>query len=284
MNEPSIYNFVNFAEYLRSAAHQYLKRSERPFTAKRWAERLGYRSPQALTMVLTGKRLPSSEMIFKLADDLNLQASEKRYFELLVHLEKFRRAGKSVKSIVQDLEALNANFSKQQPLDAATFSYISDWYHLIIEQLVGTPNFREDAAWLRARLRDKVSEQEARAALKTLERLGLLLRDDTGGLVRAQKGLATDIDVPSSAVRSHHKQMMLRAAEALDEQKVDEREMISHGLRFDRSRLAEAKAELRKFRDAFNERFYSECSNDIFQLNLQFFSHTASPTHMEFSQ
>lgn len=275
VSQVSVFNFSSHTHYLAAVTERHLQRSKRGLTASAWATRLGYRSAQSVTMVLNGQRLPGSEMLERIAADLHLTTDEHRYLELLVLLEKNKRSGKSIQRISDELQRLNPNFARQISVDTTTFSYIAEWYHLVIEQLVGGDEFKEDPMWIRERLRRKASEHEIQMALATLTRLGFVVRDPiTNRLQRSAHGLKTTSGIPSEAIRLHHKQMLNRALESVDEQPLAERETTSLTLRFSKHRVAEAKEFLQSIKDLFNERFYDDSSEDIFQLNIQLFNHT----------
>ncbi len=275
LNDLSIFRFQSYRDYLNVVAERYRGRKDRPFTLNMWAKRLGYRSPRAIAMVLKGQRLPSQDMIEAFSRDLKLSILEKRYFELLVRMERSKERG-------QALEAVVAELKQTAPQDAAAtigldqFTYISAWYCLAIKQLVGTTSFREDLAWIRKRLRNKLTEAEVRDAIATMIKIGVLARGADGKLAVVGGPLVTASDLPSHALRSHHREMMERAREALVEQKVDQREFTGLTLKVDRRRIAEAKEEIRKFRDRFNERFGDGHADAVYQLNVQFFEHTIS--------
>ena len=69
------------------------------------------------------------------------------------------------------------------------------------EQLALLPGFREDPEWIVEQLRPRVSAADVKRALRHLETLGLLVRNDGGGLIAADRKLTTPERVPSLAVR-----------------------------------------------------------------------------------
>jgi uncharacterized protein (TIGR02147 family) len=271
---PEVFDFIDYSEFLKVRAGLHLARRERPESIESWAKRLGYRSAQTVSMVLSGERLPSRELLERLAGDLRLSAKERRYLELLVGLERAKRKGERLAPLLEEIERLNPRTAERVPVDAATFAFISEWYHLVIKQLVGTAHFQEDAGWIRQRLRRKVTTAEASAALATMRRLGMIALDESGRLQVTGQGLQTTQDVADGAIRQHLRQMLLRAVEALDEQEPAEREVTALTLRCDPKRLPEAKAAIRQFKDEFDRRFEDLGAGDVYQLNIQFFRHT----------
>ncbi len=275
MDGLSVFNFSNYRDFLRaSATRPPRSQGSRRYTLEEWSRKLGYRSPRSIAMVLKGQRLPSAEMVLKLSKNLRLSRAEQVYFDLLVSLERNRRSGKGTDHVLGELERLHPKIAGETHLTFENFAYISRWYCLVIKQLIATPSFREDLAWIRRRLRRKISLSEIQAAIQTLLKLKLVERTRQGRLTVREKTISTGTDILSAAIQLHHKQMITRAAEAITEQNVNAREITSVTLRMDPKRIDEAKKRIREFRDLFNKDFSSDQSEAIWQINLQLFEHT----------
>lgn len=238
-----------------------------------WAKRLGYKSPSSLSMILSGERLPSEQMIKKISKDLKLTPRETRYFKLLVELEKTQKQNIDSGKIQEEIKKLNTEKNSYQ-IDLKNFTTISEWYYLAIKQLISTPNFIEDEQWIYKRLRKKVSMGQIRLALKDLEDLEIIKRDNTGRLQVIKPGLITSNDVPSSAIRKHHSGMIELAKTALIEQDVNERQINSTTLKVNSADIPEAKKFIFDFIKEFAARFNCDASENIYQLNVQLFELT----------
>jgi uncharacterized protein (TIGR02147 family) len=248
--------------------------SQRRWTLERWSEQLGLRSHRTMGMVFDGTRLPSSEMVDRLAATLQLPQREKTHLELLAKIERCRQRGTDHEYLLNEIKRLRSPEAPALLLTEAQFRVIAEWHVLVVKQLLETSSFQEDPVWISRRLRGKVTPRQAAEALAILERAGHIERRDGRLLPRTRQRLTTAADVPSSTVRAHHRQMMERAAESLDELSVDQREFDSKTFRMNPSRLAEAKERLRAFRDAFLAEFGNDSGDHVFQLNSQLFEHT----------
>lgn len=237
------------------------------------AKKLGYQSARSIGMILNGKRLPSPSMILQIASYLKLDDQEKRYLELLVCREQLIRKKKTFTLVEQDLKRLNPHLTEVTVLDLTYFSYVADWYNFVLKQLIAIPSFRNDLAWIQQRLKNKVSIEEIKKGLRNLKLLGLI-SDKNGKLSILSSRVTTSHDLPSEKIRSHHKQMMERAIEALEEEPIENREYFSLTFRVDRKKIPELKKEIRKFKTKMETQFESTASEDVFQMNLQFFPHT----------
>lgn len=226
LEQTSIFEFDNYRDYLVACGLPEGKYGHSASNLKAWAGRLGYKSPSSLSMILSGERFPSKDMVRKIAADFNLSNREENYFELLIDLEKARLKGFDTSTILTDMDSLlpeKTHFS----IGLKEFSVISAWYVVVIKQLIQTSGFIEDPEWIYKRLRKKVTPSQIKTAINNLLDLGIVGRDKSGRLINIKPGLITSNDVPSSAIKRHHFGMLERAQDALLEQPTSERQINS---------------------------------------------------------
>jgi uncharacterized protein (TIGR02147 family) len=276
----TVFEFDDFRTYLVYVRDHY-PGMRRPITLERWAKKLNYRSPRSIAMVLKGQRLPSEDLVVAFSIDLKHTENERRYFELLVRKEKHK--DNLPAALKEELSKLNPRQIKRKPLEAELFSYVADWHHYVILQLMTVENLEaahpdEEAARIIAeRLGGRLNGEEAKLSLLLLERLKLLERAPDSGFLRiASKDplIATD-EVPSAAGRKHHFEQMDQAKEALVRQPLAEREFSCLTLRGNRKDIPAMKKAVKEFRDHFAKEFGLDPGEDVCQLNVQFFLHTA---------
>lgn len=274
----TIFEFEDFRAYLNHVRSHY-PGMKRPITLERWAQKLKYRSPRSIAMVLKGQRLPSEDLVLAFSNDLSHSENERRYFELLVRKEKYR--GNVPKVILDELQKLNPKLIRRKALDAEVFSYVSGWQNYVILQLFSVPQFSQVKTenfvkWVHGRLGGKLTLEDVEASLSLLERLKFIEKNTEG---RYQLAAATDPliaieEIPSAAGRRHHCEQMDQAKEALQRAPMAEREFTCLTFQGKRSKMAEMKKAIREFRDKFDKDFYDADGEDVCQLNVQFFFHT----------
>lgn len=238
-------------------------------------KKMGYASPRLLEMVCRGDRLASEDFLFRARSFLRLTDQEFLYLQLLVRRDRERaRGGENAQ-----LEAEIQNFARLATdhtfLTGRMLAMVSEWPHFVLKQYL-RKNRPLDYALLAKRLRKKISAADAKRVVKTLADLGFIYIDEEKQEIRplASASLRTLPDIPSQAVRLHHQQMMARAQEALEEVPVLQREVISLTLAFDPKNLDAVKNEIRAFRQRIDSRYGSEPSDQVYQLNIQFFPQT----------
>lgn len=269
----SIFDFDNYRDFLIKAGMPDGLYSHTSNNFRSWAKRLGYKSASSLTMVIKGQRSPSFEMVRTLSEDLKMTEKEKQYFELLIQLEKAQSRNRDQKEILEKISAISPK-NDSHSLELNEFSSISEWYFFTIKQLINTQGFMEDYEWIYRRLRKKVTISQIKSAINIMLELKTISRSQDGKLIVLKEGLSTASKVPSSAVRKHHFGMINRALEAVTEQDVSERQLSSLTLRIKTENIAEAKSELMEFMKNFNQKYSAQESEELFQLNFQFFQHT----------
>ena len=201
-------------------------------------------SPGELSEILRGKRKLSLKNAAQIAQRLGYSPEERERFLQVIFDE---RTG----ALVQELQK-GALSSPEKNLTVDVFRIVSDWYCPAIVCLAETPGFREDPHWISKRL--GISSHEARDALARLERVGLLVRDQSRLQVSPDFFMA-ESGIPSEAVRNFHRQILERAVQSLDTQAMEDRDITGITASIDPEDLPKMKKEIRAFQDHLVTRY-----------------------------
>ena len=245
-----------------------------PLSLEVLTKKLGYRSPRVLGMVINGQRPPSVHLARRLTTDLLLDSDEARFLDLLVEKRRLEILQKSTDKIESELSRLRLKPIKRATAACDEWEKLSDWHVFVIRQLIGTEGFSEDPAWIASRLRGNVSTAQIQEAILRLLELDLVRRTPEGRLESTGVGIFSKTDFSQDAVKKHQRQMLQLGAAAIARQEIENRETCSLTLQFDKKNIRAAQAMIRKFRDAFDEKFYVPKGRSVYQLNLQLFEHT----------
>ncbi len=164
------------------------------------AKALGYSSASSLSMIFTGERLPSHEFLDAISIYWKLAKEEDQYIRSIVQLEKLEKKGKVTHQILERL----GRIKKAKPshkLSLNQFSLMRDWYHLVIQTMVSSFEFREDCNWISRRLRKKISPAQVKKSLEILLDLKIIQRNTEGLLESSIQEIETTHEVPSEAIR-----------------------------------------------------------------------------------
>ena len=272
---PSVYAYLDYRAFLRDhfAASKQLKAH---YSYRFFSRRAGLASTNFLKLVMDGKRNLGATTVDAFARALKLDEAEARFFADLVALAQAETVSERNRAF--DRVAADRRFRAARRLEGPLFEYLRHWFYPVVRELAARPDFVEQPAWIARQIRPAISAKQAKAALVTLERLGLLVRDAGGRLVRGETSLTTGHEVRSAMVPVYHRQMIEQAALAVDDVPADERDVSALTVCVRASSLADLKQRIRRFREEMMERCDSEDEPErVYQLCVQLFPLSRSP-------
>jgi uncharacterized protein (TIGR02147 family) len=269
-----IFGFASFGAFLGDYV-QRRREAERAFSFAVMGRSLKLRSRSLLPMIARGERFPSAELLDRLAAYMGLNADETRYAEALVGFHRSKSVPTRLKhaEVIRVLKPSNDEFV----LEIDTLEMISRWHHVAVLELTELPTWREEPTWIASALGPSVTPAMAEESLALLQRLGRLLRDETGRLRKANDVVRTTKSVSGAVVRSFHKQMLTKAHAAIERQPMDERYFTGLSLPIPTAKLGEARRLIAEFRDAFLRQMGAETPDEVYHLAVQLFRLTPEP-------
>jgi uncharacterized protein (TIGR02147 family) len=219
---------------------------------------------------MDGQRNLTNEMAARFADALSLEGEAADYF---VELVRFGQAKTSVERNRAYARLMTfSTYRKTRKLDLAHAEYHATWFIPAVRELAGRSDFQADPQWIAARLWPQIKPAEAKLALDTLLKLGLLRRSDSGRVVQAEPLISTGPEVHALHIANYHRVMMERAAASIDLVPSDGRDISSVTLLVGPAGVKRIKEKLRRFRRELLELALSEHdAKQVLQLNLQLF-------------
>jgi len=272
---PSVYEYVEYRQYLRDhfAAS---KRIKKQYSHRYFARRAGLSSSNFLKLVMDGKRNLGPSTISKFVTALQLDAAGAAFFADLVALDQAQNLVERNRAF--ERVAANRRFRAARRLEGPLFKYLTHWYYPAVRELAGRSDFVDDPKWVARQLRPKITTRQARSALQTLQDLGLLVADESGRLVRGETSLTTGHEVRSIVIPAYHRQMIERAASAIEEVPPDERDVSALTVCIRAASLADLKQRIHRFREEMLERSDSEEDPEqVYQLCIQLFPLSRPP-------
>ncbi len=221
-----------------------------------------------LSEVLRGIRGISPKTAEKIIRRMKLSPQESAVFLNLVqlHQKKSRVVRKLAEEKLKTMDAVDG----YGQLSLERFKIISDWHHFAILELTELAVFNSDPKWIARRL--EVSEAAVRQAIERLLDFGLLERTAKGELRQTHANLATPSGVPSSEIREHHSQILMKADNALHDVDLKERDFSAITLAFHSEQMDEIRHELLELRRRLGKKIQDTPGKDrVYCLSLQFF-------------
>jgi uncharacterized protein (TIGR02147 family) len=266
---PSVYEYVDFRAFMRD--HFAASKASMPQYSFRFlARRAGFTSSNFLKLVMDGQRNLGPQAIEKVAKALKLDVDAAAFFENLVNLNQAPSVAERNRAF--ERVAANRRFRAAKKLDGPLFDYLAYWYYPAVRELAGRPDFAEDPAWIAAQIQPTIEVKQAKAAMKTLLTLGLLVRTEDGRIARGDPSLTTGHEVRSVVIPNYHLQMIERAGASVTQVPPDERDVSALTVCIREETLADVKSRIRRFREELLERCDSETEPErVYQLCIQFF-------------
>jgi uncharacterized protein (TIGR02147 family) len=264
-----------YLDYRLFLSDYYRAGKGRGFSYRSFSRAARLRSPNYLKMIIEGQRNLTPEMAERFAAACRLKGEAAEYF---VELVRFNQAGSDAERN-QAYRRLSAfqRYRQAQRLELAHAAYHANWYVPAIRELIGSPGFREDPAWIGQRLLPPISARRVAHALESLLTLGLVERSEGGQLTQRAAVVSTGAQTASMHIGNYHRTMLKRAAEAIEGVPAARRDITSLTLRVRESSIPQLKSRLARFRRELLE--LEECESDgdqVLQLNLQLFPLTSA--------
>lgn len=266
-----LFGYTDINTFLRDVLHA--KKQRNPsFSTRAWSRRLGFRNPSLLIDILKGRRKLKPELGYRIAEDLQLSQEEHAYYDVLVLLT----SAKSTKE--RDfynglLKALRPD-PQRSALKLSHFQLVADWYHFTLLETLSLKDFKNDPDYLCKRLRGRLTPEMIRLAIQRLKQLGLV-KETESKLKRSEGNPVLKDEIPSIAVKNHHRQLLSKAREALFEQNIEQRDFRSTQLALKRENYDKAKKLIQDFHRAMQKLAEKEEKGEaIYAFNSQFFQLT----------
>lgn len=266
---PSVFSYGNYRTYL-AEYYAHCKEHEYGFSFRVFSRRAGISSSNFLRLVIDGARNLSASMATQFGKACGLEGAALDFFCELVAYNQ----AKSAAERNRHYERLSRfrPFRELHKLDAAQAEYHSHWYLPAIRELCQREDFRDDPTWIAATLEPNISAREAKHALVTLQKLGLLERNSSGRLVQVQALVTTGPGPLGHHIFNYHHAMLERAGAALDHVERDEREISTLTVCVSHDKMLELKRRVREFRRSLLELAAADDSPErVVQINFQLF-------------
>lgn len=266
---PDIFEYLNYRDYL-TQWYEAGRQHTSVVSYRYLARRAGFSSPSYLRHVMRGERNLGAESIDKLAEALDLNATESKYLRALVDFDQ--ADAPETQNEAFDQVAAIRRFKQARRLGDDLFDYLSHWYYPAIREMAARDDFRDDAAWVAGQLLPTIKPAQAREALDTLFSLGLLVRGEEGTITRGETSVSTEHEVHNLAVGNYHRQMLERAADSIETVPSELRDIAAMTVCISPDTIADLKKRVHSFRELLLELCDSDPeSRVVFQINTQLF-------------
>ena len=265
----SVFDYLDYRKFLADQ-YRHRKSVNRHYSYRLIAEKAGIPSTGYFSEVLSGRRNLTRAKIPKFAKAFGLSAAEEEYLGLLV---AFTDAKTETAKQAVYASLVKAMPVKIQRLKASQREYFSKWYYVAVREALAVHEVREDVEALASLLRPAITASQAKAALKLLEGLQLIARDEGGRWRATQASLLSQQDESTAMlVRGFQDEMIGLARQSLTGVPRDERDVSCVTMSVSRQGLERVKAAIKECRQRILEIVQSDQDEDrVIQMNVQVF-------------
>jgi uncharacterized protein (TIGR02147 family) len=270
----NLFVFEDYRAYLR-AFYADQKARKRGFSFRGFAKTAGLASPNYLKLVIEGERRITDKSLPQFVKGLKLTSEEACYFRALVahHEAKDVLLQKQSRSELERLRVLNLR--REEELQEPRMDYLRHWHHMVVRELVTLSDFEPNSKWIVDRMKNRITEDQAKDSLDLLLKLGLIENQD-GRFVQADPLISTGDDSQNkqlvSLIHNIHKQMSDLGMQTMAQESSEWREMSGLSIAVPLSKVPEIRTAIRRFRRELNQCFSSSQKNEaVYYFAVQFF-------------
>ncbi len=216
----SVFDYRDYRDFLKERI-ALIKKLRRGFTVRFIAKELGISSAGHVSQMINGTTAISTKILPRFMKVFEIAKSEQSFFTLLVRYHQVGPMDEKreiLKLITAKSRISGAKISRDQ------YAFYEKWYYAAIRDILDIHPFSGSYKELAQLVEPAISPQEARDAIKILERLGLIYRETDGTFCATSQILEADFDSETRVVLSGYAQEMMKRAEyALNRMEPEER-------------------------------------------------------------
>jgi uncharacterized protein (TIGR02147 family) len=265
------YDYLNLGEYLLSLYSE-AKRNLGSYSFKEYSADLGIGLGNSSWLIIKGKRSPNNHTLDRMASSLQLSGIGRKAFILLAQYSAETIPANKEQILNQILLCKRqsiSDVSAQMELD-----FYREWYHAIIFEMVGLPNFSSDPSWIVEHVNASIGIREVKESLDFLEKTGIIRFDQgLGRHVKVAADFETKSEVPGVGIIRFHQKMIDLAKESIDTVPYQDREIGAVTVAVSSEGMEVIKKTIQSFRKylMFLASDYAIDSDTVLQLNFQMF-------------
>ncbi len=268
----NIYNFECPYEYLNAIWTQ-KKNANSKFSLRSWSKKLDFGSNTTLSLLLNKKRSFTKLQAMKIGKYLELNEIELKYFFTLIDCSN--SSSPEEEELYLNLIHIQKSGQKTIGKDLSSFEYLSSPENILIFECFNLKGFKPDLAWIKNILKLKISSSKISIYLKNLKNLKLVKEGKNGLLKKTTESFNFSWDIEDADLASliYHKNILKITQNSIEKNLTPESKLSSYFFSIHRSRVKEAKKELRRLNTEFITKFESKPGegDQVFQFCYYFY-------------
>lgn len=263
-----IFNYTDYRKFLKDRFSE-IKSADRKFTYRYIASQVGFNSAGYFTQVLQSKSNLSERLILSIALLFGLKKRESRYFSMMVH---YNQATTHEEKKQYFERMLGFKKGRVTTIDPDKYIFYDRWYYSAIRAVLHYHNFAGDYKKLARAIVPNITPAEARKAVRILEELHLITRNDAGRYSLTDKHITTGLNMDSVILNNFVINTLDIAKDALYRFDNEQRSYSALTLSISEQGYRLIKNRIDNFRKEIVEIVKNDSSVDrVYQINFQIF-------------
>lgn len=274
---PKALNLFEYTDYRAFLKDWYRHRQAQDgkLSYRRLAADIGFRSPGHFSLIVNGKANLSLKILDRFIRYLGLGKKESEFFQALVLYNQAKGLEDRTRCFDRLMSFRQSRF---RAISASQYEFYEKWYYSAVREVLAVHLFKGDFRALGKALQPPISAEEARKAIETLKRLGMIKRDAQGAWHRVDPVISSGTGTPTLAVQSLLVQSLDLAKHALDSIPREERILSTATVSVSRQTFEEIREEVRAFRKRILDAAQKDPRPDrIYQFQFHVFPMSARP-------
>lgn len=261
-----IYSYLNYRLFLKDVVEALQKDDD--FSYRKFSKRAGFSSPNFIILLIQGKRNLAHEGAKKIAKVFGLDSKQTQFFLSLIEANQAKTSEDKIRLTEKLIKS--SEFSKAHPLSKDQFAYYSNWYNIVIRELL-VMNPEAKVSWLEKVITPKVSKEQVEESLETLQNLGFIKKESSRWISHSSN-VMTGNNISNAGLVAYHQKMIELAKESLDRFRSHEREVSSVTIALSQEKFEKFQARVRELKaELLSETSESEPNERVYQFNFQLF-------------
>jgi uncharacterized protein (TIGR02147 family) len=270
---PNLFLYADYRQFIKDYI-AVKKDSNSKYSFRYYSRRAGFSSTNFLSLVVKGHRNLSSTSIGKIAKGFGLNKQEWSFFENLVLMNQ--ACSHEEKDLYYQRIIKSKPFSEFKEIDKSCYHYFSQWYNLVIRELVEYMPQPLNYKMVARIILPPITISQAKRSIELLLSLGLIEEYENGKYRKAEAVITTGSEIQSIQVTKFHKQMAKLAIDAIDTQQADQRDISGIVMSVNHDRMADIKKKIIEFRNELAEMAIGEENeNQVVYVQISAFPLTA---------
>ncbi len=265
----SLFEYYDYREYLKDFMVA-KKAINKHYSLRTISEKAGFKARDYILRVMNGSRNLSEKGIRMLSQALHHSEKESAYFESLVLFNQAQEAALKELYFKKIQEYSKQSICKK--LLETQYSYLSNWYNVVLRSLLVIINNSSDYRTIGKMLDPPLTESETRKAIELLIELGMISKDEKSHYHVESTNISVSNQIQSIALFNLHKTFIDLSRRSLDIHNSEERDISGITMSLSKNGFKKIQSELSEFRKKLMNIAANDSNEDrVFHLNLHLF-------------